>query len=111
MKVSEALVRAKALIEDPAHWIQGYFAKDVNGFVVSLYGNDACCFCASGAQQRACVDDPVCAQAEKALKDAAYVLFNRLSVVSVNDDRDRKHEDIMRLFDRAIQIAQAEEAA
>lgn len=47
------LTKARALIEDPAHWLQGQGAVNLQGKVVNPSDPEALAFCAVGAVHRA----------------------------------------------------------
>lgn len=51
-KVTEFLIGAKKLIEDPTKWTRGWFAKDFNGEHISAIDENAVCFCSLGALER-----------------------------------------------------------
>lgn len=49
IKPVDVLEHALQLITDPKHWIQGAFARDVDGYTCGAKSQDACCYCAFGA--------------------------------------------------------------
>jgi hypothetical protein len=97
MTTLEVLKAARELIATPDKWSQGAMARNADGRPVWAAANDAVCFCAEGAIQR-----------------AGAGMFNRAFNVVVdlvetgdplhrfNDASTTSHEDILALFDRAI---------
>ena len=110
MKASEILVQARKLIEDPDHWIQGCFAEREDGTPVETYSSEACCFCAMGAVRKSGLTElgVTHARAMRFLDSAAQKTCG-CNAISYNDDLDRRHGDIMHLFDVAIDLAKREE--
>ena len=115
MKTRTLLEEARDLIEEPSAWIKGYRALDENGSSTDATGADAIQFCAEGAMLHACrdvltrVNGGVPASTRRISKSLRYrVCLNVLdSVVDCdisiyNDHPATTHEDILRVFDRAI---------
>jgi hypothetical protein len=102
----ELLKAARDLISDPAHHTTKAFARNGEGRRVTLLGNDpdAVCWCAVGAIQCLARNRYDRREAIKALDDVALDIFG-VSIVAVNDDRG--HEAVMRVYDRAIEMAAA----
>lgn len=96
MSVKDDLIAAKALIADPACWFKGAY-KSMNGAAI----------CASQAIIAVLGDkDGYTSSALwNALSDARPEGF--ASVSGYNDDPKTTHGDIMALFDRAINAADA----
>ena len=109
--MKEFLEDARDIIEEPSAWVQGYRALDKYGNTTDAAGADAIQFCAEGAMVRACrslsigasVDvwriskSPIyrkCIAALDSVVDCDITIFN--------DDPATTHEDILRVFDRAI---------
>ena len=101
----DILRTAKALISDPVDWNQ-------DGDYVRM--DNEHCMCAFGAIQRAEEDCDTTyyvgifekGSASDAIKKAAKS-FTTDNVVVYNDDFTTSHADIMKLFDRAAEIADA----
>lgn len=115
MKHSELLKQAKALIADPHNWIQsGSYAASRDGRSCPTTSDEACCFCAMGAEMRVCRLNNESYTTEAALDHYLYracdELWGTRNVVSVNDDHYTGHEQIMELYDRAIEDAEKDEA-
>jgi hypothetical protein len=128
MNVHATLVAARALIEDPAHWAQGSYARDElgNGVVNTL--DLACCYCAEGAVCTALgvratpkhiEDEGPALQSFAYLRASAILLMKRAGVsprsgyhpdVDLNDGNVRlpgltAHEATLAMFDDAITSA------
>lgn len=101
---ADTLRKAKALISDSVNWNQdGDFFK----------GGDpeTNCMCAYGACMMATgklVDWPSDYPYAKPLEEASDELFG-FEVVMTNDNPETTHEEIMRLFDRAIELAEEQQ--
>jgi len=96
------IVEARELISDPAHWCQGYFAKDAEGHVCDWWHKDAVCFCAEGALRWA-NESTVFSGEEINLFTEAF----GGSVPYMNDHNS--HEDVLAGFDRLIVLAREAE--
>lgn len=92
------LQQARALIADPEHWTRFEFARDANGTAVTSSDPRAVCWCARGAVS---VVGGGVAELD-ALTLAADVRFGTV-ITQVNDYRD--HDDVLRMFDTAIEKA------
>lgn len=101
MNTLEILTKAKALINTPDTWTQGSNARDANGHTATLLGEKACKFCMNGALER--VSDFTSYSARLAVYDA----LGHRDIVHWNDAHNRKHEDVMAVFDKAIELFKA----
>ena len=101
MKVSDKLLAAKKLIEDPKDWTQNAFARDSQGTSVGSYDITAVCYCALGATHKSIMGDSYLA--DNYLHAAA---FPKLAS-EFNDTHT--HSEVLGLFDRAIQLAKVDE--
>ena len=122
MNTVDILKKAKAKIEDPAHWCQGMFALDEHGDPVGTSDPRACRWCAQGAMSFVAGDSdkkPIAKAAQVAMAAAAVEMgfgdgkmsdedggLQIYPPVFLNDTAD--HPTVMKMFDRAIQLAQAE---
>lgn len=105
MKASTLLQKARARIEDPARWCQGRHWND-----------DKSRCCAVGAigleAETGNLRAGLCSAAQGFLDAAARAAFapppHGLGAAWVNDTFG--HAAVLRMFDRAIELAQAEEA-
>ena len=106
MKTSEILIAAKALIDEPGKWTQGATARCQEGWLVYYSGDEAVCFCSLGALFRTLNRESVedWETPEELLKescDQPIGLFNDT----------HSHPEVMQMWDRAIELAKAEEEA
>lgn len=133
-KASDNLKAAKALISNPENWIKRYYEQDENGKVDPYNTLPACKFYTIGANQRASLShfgsrlndyswlvksehrsdhETVLALTSRHLRQALNELFNSTrysGVASYNDDPATTHEDILKLYDNAIAIAEKAES-
>jgi hypothetical protein len=98
------LRRAKARIAKPSAWCQGGLARDLKGRLTGHDMRSAVSFCMIGAVLRD--------EADGAKNDALQLLQAavRGTVSSFNDSYRREHSDVMAAYDRAIELAEGEEA-
>lgn len=89
---------ARALISDPAKWIQGDSARDGGGYTVSPRSSGAVQFCAVGAMERVSFGE----KSYGTLEHAAGLLGG--FTTDYNDDPTRTHDDVMWMFDLAIAL-------
>ena len=119
MTTKEILIQAKALISDKDHWTQRFFARNKERMPVSPAGKSACQWCAIGAIIRIRYNSKLEylreAQAYNALTQSIKDLNLDLGVSkdwdligAFNDHADTTHEDIIKIFDKAIQLAEGE---
>lgn len=110
MNAVEMLTKARGLISQEEKWTQGAFARDHKGEAVNEYETGAVQFCALGALNRIEYDtraeDPAVSVAVKSLR--AAISGRRL--MTFNDDFQTAHADVMAAFDRAIALAEEEDA-
>ena len=100
-----ALKAARAKVE--AGWTQRAAARDASGQSVGWTEAKACSYCAMGA---------LWAATEGSAHSAELWLIRVLqsrnaghSVISFNDDRNRTKDDVLKLFDDAIELAKGAE--
>ena len=96
---------AKAVIEDPKHWIQGDFAKDSSGISVSARYSHAVCFCALGALRSVVAHKDIHRPYIYLCEAANNLGYN--SIPEANDEGG--HAEVMGMYDVAIKLS--EEAA
>ena len=97
MLVKQELIKAKALIANPENWTQSCLARNARDMFVNVNDPSACKFCALGALRKADTQS-----AYMALADAAFKLGFK-GIVALNDHG--LHEDVMEMFDKAIEEA------
>lgn len=98
----EALKAARELISDPKRWTQHHFSATTDGTPCDSQDPDARRFCALGAILRV---RGVPLHADRYLDEAGKKLFG-MNVDQVNDTL--QHDDVLQMFDKAIQLAEAE---
>ena len=107
MSAAEKLRQAKALIENPARWCQGNGAVADDGAVVDFDSPEAHRWCARGAVSKVTnhrPNTPVYNATVRFLDRAANELHAGFNSVQVNDQLN--HRDVMKMFRRAIRLAQ-----
>jgi hypothetical protein len=110
MKNSEFLRKAKALIDTPEKWTQGYFATDGAGIEVDPDDPHAQCFCSLGAlwkqevvQNSAGLFSP--------FQSVALTYLRRAMEDSIPYFNDyHNHTEVMAAWDAAIAAAELDEA-
>lgn len=115
-KPSEILRAAQERIRDPKHWCQRDYATDANGVRVIAQSESAVCWCARGSLRKELSFDLLgefdygtneMTPALHLLYDALPVVRKGCSVVTINDEYG--HDEVMRLYDIAIALAEAKE--
>jgi hypothetical protein len=121
-KVIKALKAAKRLLETKK-WTKNDYARKANGQTpCNILSKEATCFCAEGALRRVSnVDEwdqvscsnTVFTAADRLLNTAVLQEINSSNeqmyhVNSYNDDKDTTKKDILRIFDKAVDLAKKE---
>lgn len=101
----DVLRAARKLLTPRKAWTQGYYAHGASGRKVSMYSRAAVCWCSQGAIWKAVHDIP-----DSRSFDAEQFLLATLPsgeewIVEFNDNKKRKHREILEWFDRAIHLA------
>jgi len=100
----DLLEKARELISDPARWTKGAVARDLNGEPIEEFSSDAVCFCSIGVVSSVanCLG----------LFNSTTHLLDRCAgkrgypnILSFNDAPTTTHEDIVSLFQEAINDA------
>ncbi|QIG70707.1 hypothetical protein EVB91_156 [Rhizobium phage RHph_I1_18] len=120
----DVLINARQLIESESSWTKGMVARDKDGYRIELYDSKAVCFCAYGAVAKTLqaslprefiqpkASNIVETYLDKAVRKL-YPSFRRNGIASsslplmiaFNDGPRRKHADVLRIFDTAIEEA------
>lgn len=123
MNEVQILEKARAVIADPAHWTKGALARNACGDRLNAAQLDlAVCYCATGALRKAAPDTddlPDGRRANTVRGDAGFRLWTVVNegvtdesakrVISLwNDDPATTHAHVLAAFDRAIELARAE---
>ncbi len=109
MKPSELLTKAKAVIADPKHWTQGWYAKDAEGQPVGPRESYAVCWCSLGALDKVAHEEntyKTCLAATGYLFEASAEC-GYIGIPYFNDNSS--HEAVMRAWDKAIKLAKEDE--
>ena len=109
----EILRAARERISDPGRWTKNELARERNGVSVPSWDDAACQWCAIGAAWcEAGAALGALHPAIDALANAAQELFpERIvgiawRVSTVNDHPETTHADVLRVYDRAISLAE-----
>ena len=105
MKPSELLTKAKALIADPKHWTQGWYAHNADGFDVGSCKPEAVCWCSVGAIEKVTHEEGVTDTRFKATQYLAQVSA-KCGYSGIPDFNDNSsHKMVMKAWDMAIKLA------
>ncbi|UTS52108.1 hypothetical protein [Synechococcus phage BUCT-ZZ01] len=98
----ETLIAAKDLIKDKKNWCRVNRAQNKKGQYVDPWHRSACQFCAVGAVQKvANYDNNIYTSPEVVLlNNVSRQIFGR-AVFMVNDEYG--HDEVMQVFDKAIE--------
>ena len=100
----DLLQEARALLANAAHWTVRSYARDRNGQPIHPWEREAVCWCTYGAPERHGISGQS-VEACAFLRVAASKLFEEFPA-HVNDVRG--HFSVLRMYDRAIELAAAE---
>jgi len=105
MTTVEILEAARDLIANPARWTQGDFARDEGGVGVNADNGDAVCWCAVGGVRKVAESIGELYEPNILLDRASGELYpeSESNVVWVNDRLG--HDAVLRVYDRAIELA------
>ena len=107
----DVLERARDMISQPNAWEQGYEARDVNDVPVPFWAGAAVKWCAFGAFCRAAVDLQGIYPDDAYLKRIDLERLAGFPVTRFNDAPGRTVEEVIAMYDTAIQRAKDERAA
>jgi len=116
MNAVEILRTAKDKISSPEHWSQGGYAVDSEGRSVTPDSQEAVSWCALGAIRAVYLTglkdvDLYCRVGEILTTTVLRCSKGKLaSAAKYNDSPARKHEDILHMFDVAIELAGEQES-
>lgn len=108
----QVLIDARALIEKPKAWIKGVNATNKLGKGCTSSSEDAVCWCMDGALMRSAQSAHLY-EPGSAYWDAFYAL-NKLAngdFIAWNDKPERKHAEVLAVFDKAIEAERAKQPA
>lgn len=101
----EVLVLAKEKISTPDKWTKGVGARNSKGEWINVFSKDAACFCSIGAIMNVCENISIRLETYKILRNSFPSIFNNYTVASFNDSYATTHDDVMKVFDKAIEAA------
>lgn len=114
MTAVEALKAARALIEDPKRWTQKLAARAADGRMVGCEAGEATQWCAVGAAIRFDAQCPRLDAAAKLLGCSLGYPDSLRPTAAVNDgksflpDGSTGHPAVLKIYDKAIELAEAE---
>ena len=109
MKISDVLIKAKTLIQDPENWTQGVLARDNLYEPVPATSRNAVCFCTYGAVDRALgLENSIQYHEVTRLLRKVCAAISGSSMVAVYNDT-HTHPEVLALFDKAIELAKESE--
>ena len=90
----DALIAARAIIADEAHWTRGDFAKDSMGYSADSTSNEAVCWCSIGALEKASDTGSI----------SAMIELNRTVQGSMSEYNDtHSHAEVLAVWDSTIE--------
>ena len=109
----QVLQGIRELLSDETRWTKHSAAKDENGDICNIYGDEAVCFCLGGAVCRIIFELAADDNRVNALyKDCSALLcfvakrYGFDHCVAYNDDFNTTHGEVLRLLDETIEIVQ-----
>lgn len=108
MSTVELLTAAKGLIANPENWTRGCAARNILGKPVTTLNSTAYSFCGVGAIDRATHELGLSYKAQNVAIKALHSLIKG-SVSGFNDEHT--HEEVMQLFDTAINNLKMKESS
>lgn len=115
-RILDILVQARGLIADEDHWTKGAMARNAAGEPLNSFTPGAVCWCAEGAVVSTCgTYNSLAGAALEALQETPIMeTFSEgrtpdreeepVGINELNDHSDTYHEDVLQLFDQAINI-------
>lgn len=106
MNTAAILTTARELIADPKHWIKGILASTLDNCEVDPEQTEAVKFCMVGAVLRAEKDHNYVYRRSDAVENPFLFLTKACNgrVLAVYNDH-YTHEQVLQLFDKAIELA------
>lgn len=108
MNALEVLKAARHLLSDPNRWTKRAYARAADGLDIDATSDMAVSFCAIGAMRHvtgsdSIVDNEEYGEAMVALNGAVVWPGKLCRTARFNDHPDTTHEDVLALYDRAIE--------
>ena len=109
MKPSELLIKAKAVIADPKHWTQGWYAKTAKGQSTEPSAPRAVCWCSVGALEKVAYEENTYSTRFGAMWYLLDVSVE-CGYTGISDFNDNSsHKVVMKAWDKAIKLAKEDE--
>jgi hypothetical protein len=102
--VVKILEAARKVIETPEKWTKGFFAQTSEGVNCYTDSPHAVCFCASGAVQKAWLENGAGVYEARAIL-SSIVSNYKGGIPEFNDALETTHADVLEVFDTAIEVA------
>ena len=104
MDYAKLIMDMKELISTPEKWTKGTEARDKNGNICSY--SDAVCFCTLGAFEMVVNEQNITGIDRDTIFDYIAATIKKLGYHSITYFNDNHtHEDVMNLFDKAIELS------
>lgn len=114
MKISQHLREAKARIDNPEKWTVLALARTKDNIITDTIGVSACKFCSLGACNRqlyeAGNDEPIYHHLVQYLREAAVLISEDPDMTISRFNDTHTHDQVMAMWDKAIQLAEKDEA-
>jgi len=101
----EILIAARALIEKPENWTQGYIARGSKSQHVDYLAREAVCFCAIGAIYKSAIKAKFAYLNAIRVKQkfAEYISANTKYCCIPDFNDSSSHQEVLAMFDRYIE--------
>lgn len=109
MKPLTILRKARALLDDPQKWCQGAYARAPGGNPIGPETKGAVQWCAVGALRKV-AGGPDADGIHEAVHELNASIRSPGEILSFNDADRRKHAQVLKVFDRAIERLEGEKA-
>lgn len=99
-KALHILVCAREILSDPDHWTKGTLARTKTNKMTTTSNPAACRYCSMGAIVK-------CSGNIYEENDATIILEEAIggNIIAFNDNVRTTHDDLMKMWDKAIRIA------
>lgn len=107
-QVTQLLIEARKLIDSPDKWAKGAYARSAKGRATLVLSKKAVCYCSEGALHKVDSFEPLKQFGFLPVSAAAFSLLtascpNNTNIVDYNDHPNTTHEEIMLVWDKAIE--------
>lgn len=101
--VKQKLIEARKVIENPASWHKGSYARDTYGLRVPVYSDNAVSYCTIGACNKVFNSWSTTYQEVLTRLQRAANVPPGEGIPDWNDAPERTHEEVLAAFDKAIE--------